>query len=158
MRVSISTTIIKNASLHFWSTFPDSSLIPFLYQCLQSLSVRMSSLSSKVKSAWRGGLRWWSSPPHPTPNTSKTHLYVEQFSWKTGNQQNSYVTNAARKISSWPGRVGAVGGGRNKQWVGTWAPERRLKIPGADPHLGIKWVKPQLGIPVSHEEISPLGH
>ena len=111
MRVSISTTIIKNASLHFWSKFPDSSLIPFLYQCLQSLSVRMSSLSSKVKSAWRGGLRWWSSPPHPTPNTSKTHLYVEQFSWKTGNQQNSYVTNAARKISSWPGRVGAVGGG-----------------------------------------------
>ena len=57
-------------------------------------------------------------------------------------------------MTRWDGGGWGVG---NKQWVGTWAPERRLKIPGADPRLGIKWVKPQLGIPVSREEISPLG-
>ena len=73
----------------------------------------------------------------------------------TTTQQGEYPPEEGRGAT---GTERAVGGGRNKQWVGTWAPERRLKIPGADPHLGIKWVKPQLGIPVSHEEISPLGH
>ena len=100
----------------------------------------------------------WSSPP-PT-NISKTHLHVEQFSWKTNwNLAEALLsTKAVRKISMWPSRMEKKGFGLGLVLLGEICKEQKVHTGGLAPR-GVSRLSHNLGIWVlgsRMEETSPL--